>query len=109
MWHENLGFVFDAEVCIVAIGVKDNEVDFSSNCGNMTSAIGPFAVDNGLVDMVGEQEGEKKVRIYNTNTGKMIYSSFSMTGGEAASSGSFAMDGVAGTAARIRLDFLEPG
>jgi len=71
----------------------------------MTSAIGPFAVDNGLVEGA---DGEATVRIHNTNTRKIIHSTFPMVEGEAASSGDFAIDGVAGTAARIELAFINP-
>jgi len=92
-----------------AIGVKVWDVDYSSNCGNMTSAIGPFAIDTGLVDMHGNGgEGTVTVRIHNTNTGKIIHSSFPVVDGEAVSSGEFAIDGVAGTAAKIELAFIDP-
>ena len=92
-----------------AIGVKVWDVDYSSNCGNMTSAIGPFAVNTGMVDGNGN-EGQRMVtvRIHNTNTGKIIHSSFPVVDGEAVSSGEFAIDGVAGTAAKIELAFLDP-
>lgn len=97
----------DVDYTFAAIGVKDSDVDFSSNCGNMTSAIGPFAVDSGLVNAGGE-EAEKTVRIHNTNTGKLIHSTFPVEQGTAAISGSFAIDGVAGTAAKISLAFKNP-
>lgn len=58
-------------------------IDYSSNCGNVTSAIGPFAVDSGLVQ---RKEGMATVRIHNTNMGKIIYSTFPVVDGEAASS-----------------------
>jgi len=96
----------DVDYTFAAIGVKNLDVDYSSNCGNMTSAIGPYAVDNGMIDVQGN---ETTVRIHNTNTGKLIHSSFPVVDGEAASSGEFAIDGVAGTAAKLRLDFLKPG
>jgi len=83
-------------------------VDYSSNCGNMTSAIGPFAVDNGLVEGTNGLPGMATVRIHNTNTGKIIHSNFPVVEGEAASSGDFAIDGVAGTAAKIELAFINP-
>jgi len=95
----------DVDYTFAAIGVKNLDVDYSSNCGNMTSAIGPFAVDSGLVDGV---EGISTVRIHNTNTGKIIHSTFPVIEGEAASSGDFAIDGVAGTAAKIELAFINP-
>jgi 2-methylaconitate cis-trans-isomerase PrpF len=71
----------------------------------MTSAIGPFAVDSGLVEA---RDGETTVRIHNTNTGKIIHSRFEASDGEAVVDGDFAVDGVAGTAAKIELAFLDP-
>ena len=82
-------------------------VDYNSNCGNMSSAIGPFAVDEGLV--AKPRDGEAVVRIHNTNTKKIIVSRFGMDGEEAAVAGDMALDGVAGTGAPIRLEFMEPG
>ncbi|KAL5365268.1 PrpF protein [Aspergillus floccosus] len=74
----------------------------------MISAVGPFAVDSQLVPVQPDGHAEADLRIHNTNTGKIIRSRFPVEDGEAASSGSFAIDGVAGTAAKIQLDFLEP-
>lgn len=102
-----VGEAADVDYTFAAIGVRDDAVDYSSNCGNMSAAIGPFAVDSGLV-APGADHGECVVRIHNTNTGKIIRSTFSVTGGEAAASGDFSIDGVAGTAPPIKLEFLEP-
>ncbi|OAG01467.1 DUF453 domain protein [Paraphaeosphaeria sporulosa] len=95
----------DVDYTFAAIGVKTSEVDFSSNCGNMSSAIGPFAVNAGLVYM---EDGPCTVRIHNTNTGKIIHSKFVVEEGEAKVGGSFAIDGVAGTGAKIELAFINP-
>ena len=95
----------DVDYTFAAIGIKNLDVDYASNCGNMTSAIGPFAVDYGLVEGT---EGETTVRIHNTNTGKIIHAKFPVVEGEAASSGDFAIDGVSGTAAKIQLAFINP-
>lgn len=95
----------DVDYTFAAIGIKDEEVDFSSNCGNMTSAIGPFAVDQGIVQ---KPDGDAIVRIHNTNTGKLIDASFPVEHAEAMSEEDLAIDGVAGTAARIQLSFLKP-
>lgn len=97
----------DVDYTFAAIGVKDDDVDYSANCGNMSAAIGPFAVDSGLLSPPS-QDGECVVRIHNTNTGKIIQSTFPVVDGEAAASGDFVLDGVAGTAAPVRLDFLHP-
>jgi 2-methylaconitate cis-trans-isomerase PrpF len=96
----------DVDYTFAAIGVKNRDVDYSSNCGNMTSAIGPFAVDSGLVNR--KNDGRVTVRIHNTNTGKLIHSTFPVVDGEAGADGSFAIDGVAGTAAKIELAFINP-
>ena len=97
----------DVDYTFAAIGIKDTEVDFSSNCGNMTAAIGPFAVDSGLVT-VGDEDREATVRIRNTNTGKIIHSTFPVEDGEVVYRGEFGIDGVAGSAAKIRLAFVDP-
>lgn len=97
----------DVDYTFAAVGVKNTDVDLSSNCGNMTSTIGPFAVDSGLV-VAKHDEKEKTVRIHNTNTGKIIHSTFSVEHGEAVSRGDFAIDGVASSASKIRLAFLDP-
>ena len=89
------------------LGVDDPVVDYGGNCGNMSSAIGPFAVEEGLVAC--PPDGEAAVVIHNTNTGKLIRARFPVENGALASEGDLAIDGVAGTAAPIRLEFLEPG
>ena len=98
----------DVDYTFVSLGIKNAEVDYSSNCGNMISAVGPFAVDSGLFPLDRENVSSAVVRIHNTKTGKVIHSSFPVVDGEAASSGQFSIDGVAGTAARVQLDFLNP-
>ncbi|KAJ4291661.1 hypothetical protein N0V90_009556 [Kalmusia sp. IMI 367209] len=95
----------DVDYTFAAIGVKTQEVDFSSNCGNMSAAIGPFAVNAGLVH---KENGNCTVRIHNTNTGKIIHSRFLVEKGEAKVEGTFAIDGVAGTGAKIELAFIDP-
>ena len=81
-------------------------VQYRGNCGNISSAIGPFAVDEGLVAADGRSA---TVRIHNTNTGKIIVARFAVEDGKAAVDGDFALQGVAGTGAPIRLAFLDPG
>ncbi|KAJ5539899.1 hypothetical protein N7513_008231 [Penicillium frequentans] len=98
----------DVDYTFVSLGIKNTDVDYSSNCGNMISAVGPYAVDSGLFPLSQENLDLALVRIHNTNTGKIIHSSFPVVDGEAASTGKFSIDGVAGTAARIQLDFINP-
>lgn len=97
----------DVDYTFVSLGIKNADVDYSSNCGNMISAVGPFAVDSRLFP-ARDSSDSASVRIHNTNTGKIIHSSFPVVDGEAASSGDFSIDGVTGTAARIQLEFLSP-
>lgn len=97
----------DIDFTFAQVGVVDDTVDFSGNCGNMSSAVGPFAYDEGLVD--GPRDGEAFVRIHNTNSGKIIAARFPVADGEAKVTGELSIPGVHGTGAPVALDFLEPG
>ena len=97
----------DVDYTFVQLGVDAPLVDYGGNCGNMSSAIGPYAVEEGLVPRPAD--GEAAVRIHNTNTGKIIVARFPVRDGALAAEGDFALDGVAGTAAPVRLEFVEPG
>lgn len=100
----------DVDYTFAQVSVKDTSVDYSGNCGNMSSAVGPFAVDEGLVTAAAaDVAGEATVRIHNTNTHKVIVARFPLDGGRAAVDGDFRLPGVAGTGAPVRLDFLELG
>lgn len=97
----------DVDYTFAQVAVGDSHVDYAGNCGNMSSAVGPFAVDEGLVKVPAD--GMARVVIHNTNTGKLIVSQFPMVEGELATHGDLSIDGVAATAAPIRLDFEKPG
>jgi 2-methylaconitate isomerase len=97
----------DVDYTFVQLSADYATVDYSGNCGNMSSAIGPFAVEEGLVRC--PPDGEAAVRIHNTNTGKIIVARFPVEDGALAVEGDFALDGVSGTAAPIKLEFLDPG
>jgi 2-methylaconitate cis-trans-isomerase PrpF len=97
----------DIDYTFAQVSVKDASVDYSGNCGNMSSAMGPFAAEEGLC--VVPRDGAAAVRIHNTNTNKIITSRFTMTDGEAETDGDLAIDGIAGTAATVRLEFNDPG
>ncbi len=96
----------DIDYTFAQVMVKEAKVDYGANCGNMSSAMGPFAVDEGLVKVQG---GEALVRVHNTNTKKIIWSRFAVEDGCAAVDGDLAIPGVAGTGAPVRLEFREPG
>ncbi len=96
----------DVDYTFGQVVVDAPEVDYGATCGNLSSAVGPFAVDEGLVDAA---DGEAVVRIYNTNTAKVLESRFAVRDGAAETQGNFIIPGVAGSAARVRLDFLDPG
>jgi 2-methylaconitate cis-trans-isomerase PrpF len=97
----------DVDYTFAQVLIDRARVDYNGNCGNMSSAIGPFAVDEGLV--ARPRDGLAVVRIHNTNTHKIIVSRFAMDGQEAAVCGDMELDGVAGTGAPIRLEFMAPG
>lgn len=97
----------DVDYTFISLGIKNTNVDLSSNCGNMSAAVGPYAVDAGLVTVPPGAE-DVAVRINNTNTGKIIEARFPVVDGEASSYGDFSIDGVADTAAKIELRFLDP-
>jgi 2-methylaconitate cis-trans-isomerase PrpF len=93
----------------VAVGAPD--VDYSSNCGNLSSAVGPFAIDAGLMEQSLAAPGpdSRAVMIHNTNSGKLIRSTVPLEDGLARVEGDFEIPGVGGSGARIQLDFLDPG
>jgi 2-methylaconitate cis-trans-isomerase PrpF len=96
----------DIDYTFAQVQVKEAKVDYGANCGNMSSAMGPFAVDEGLVKVSGP---EALVRVHNTNTKKIIWSRFPLDEGVAAVDGNLAIPGVAGTGAPVKLEFREPG
>ncbi|MBV1690929.1 PrpF protein [Novosphingobium sp. G106] len=97
----------DVDYTFVQISIREAKADCGGNCGNMSSAIGPFAVEEGIVPT--PSDGEAVVRIHNTNTGKIIAARFPVVDGALAADGDCMLDGVAGAAAPIKLEFLDPG
>ncbi len=96
----------DVDYTFAQVGVRHDKVTFNGNCGNMSAAMGPFAVDEGFVQVSGEKA---RVRIHNTNTKKIIISQFDMDNGLARIDGDYVMPGVDDAGSKVRLDFLEPG
>jgi 2-methylaconitate cis-trans-isomerase PrpF len=88
------------------VGITHPVIDYAGNCGNTSAAVGPFALLRGLIKPV---EPVTQVRIYNTNTKKIILAEFQVKDGEFFSEGDFKIDGVPGTGSKILLDFLGSG
>lgn len=96
----------DLDYTFAQVSVGEPVVDYTGNCGNCTGAVGPFAIDEGLVPAV---EPETVVRLHNTNTRKLVVARVPVVDGEAAVAGDLELPGVPGKGARIVLDFLDPG
>src|SRR5258708_7043556 len=96
----------DVDYTFAQVQVREAQVDYKGNCGNMLSAVGPFAVDEGLVQAAGDSA---TVRIFNTNTRKLIHARFPLQDGRAKVEGELAIPGVPGTGAPVKLDFIAPG
>lgn len=96
----------DVDYTFAQVMIKEARVDYRGNCGNMSSAVGPFAVDEGLVKASGDTA---TVRIFNTNTQKIIHSTFAIKDGRARYDGDLSIPGVSGQGSPIKLDFVQPG
>lgn len=84
-------------------------VDWSGNCGNLSAAVGPFAISSGLIDANRvPKNGIAVVRIWQENIGKTIVAHVPMTDGQPQETGDFELDGVTFPAAEIQLDFMDP-
>ena len=99
----------DVEYLYGQVAIDTAFVDWSGNCGNLSSAVGPFAIANGLVDPARvPQDGMCTVRIWQANIGKTIVAHVPVTGGQVQETGDFELDGVTFPAAEIQLEFLDP-
>jgi 2-methylaconitate cis-trans-isomerase PrpF len=96
----------DVDYTFAQVQIREARVDYRANCGNMSSAVGPFALDEGLVHAAGDMA---TVRIYNTNTKKLIHSTFPLRDDRPRYDGDLVIPGVAGSGAPVRLDFIAPG
>ena len=84
-------------------------VDWSGNCGNLSAAVGPFAIGNGLIDPSRiPHSGVALVRIWQANIGKTIIAHVPVTGGAVQETGDFELDGVTFAAAEVQLEFMDP-
>jgi methylitaconate Delta-isomerase len=96
----------DVDYTFGYVGIDKAVVDYDGNCGNISQGVGPFAVDEGLVPV---NEPITKVRIFNTNTKKMIEAAVPVGDGKALTEGGFLVNGVPGTGAKIVLNFVNSG
>ena len=94
----------DIDYLFAQAGVQQAAIDTSPNCGNMLAGVGPFAIEAGMIPATAP---ETRVRIFNVNTGKLIEAIVQTPGGRVTYEGNAAIDGVPGTAAPIRLSFLD--
>lgn len=95
----------DVDYTFAQVSVDKPLVSYKGNCGNISSGVGPFAIEQGMVQA---KEGITPVRIYNTNTDKIIIADVAAHNGHVVYEGDFAIAGVPGTASPIKLKFVEP-
>lgn len=87
------------------VSTTNKKIDYNVTCGNMASAVGLYAVEEGLVR---RHETSTKVRIFNTNTGKKMEVDVPVSQGEVVTEGNYSMDGVSETGSKITVNFVEP-
>jgi 2-methylaconitate isomerase len=95
----------DVEYLFAQVGVDRAQVDYRGNCGNLTTAVGPYAIDEGLVRASGPVTA---VRMLNRNTGSRIIAHVPVIDGRAATSGDCVVAGVPGTGAPVITEYLDP-
>lgn len=95
----------DVDYTFAQVSVDKALVSYKGNCGNISSGVGPFALEKGLVN---RREPVSTVRIFNTNTQKIIEAQVQVEHGQVKYQGDFQIGGVPGTAAPVKLGFLDP-
>ncbi|MEG2031899.1 MAG: 2-methylaconitate cis-trans isomerase PrpF, partial [Janthinobacterium sp.] len=99
----------DVDYLFGQVSIDKPFVDWSGNCGNLSAAVGSFAIASGLVDAARvPRDGIATVRIWQANIGKTIIAHVPMTQGEVQETGDFELDGVTFPAAEVKLEFLDP-
>ena len=99
----------DVDYLFGQVAIDTGFVDWSGNCGNLSAAVGAFAISNGLVDPVRiPHNGYCTVRIWQANISKTIIGHVPMCNGEVQETGDFELDGVTFPAAEIQLEFIDP-
>jgi 2-methylaconitate isomerase len=99
----------DVDYLFGQVSIDKPFIDWSGNCGNLTAAVGAFAINNGLVaaDRIPEN-GIAVVRIWQVNIQKTIIAHVPITNGEVQETGDFELDGVTFSAAEVQVDFMDP-
>jgi len=99
----------DVDYLFGQVAIDKAFVDWSGNCGNLSAAVGPFAIARGLVDAARvPRDGVAVVRIWQANIGKTIVAHVPVANGEVQETGDFELDGVTFPAAEIELEFMDP-
>lgn len=99
----------DIDYLFGQVSIDKPFIDWSGNCGNLSSAVGPFAISNGLIDPSRiPQNGICTVRVWQANIGKTIIAHVPMTNGVVQETGDFELDGVTFPAAEVQLEFMDP-
>ncbi len=99
----------DVDYLVGQVSIDKPFVDWSGNCGNLSAAVGPFAISNGLVDAARvPQNGTATIRIWQVNIQKTIIAHVPITNGVVQETGDFELDGVTFPAAEVQLEFLDP-
>ncbi|MCX2840191.1 2-methylaconitate cis-trans isomerase PrpF [Microbulbifer thermotolerans] len=99
----------DVDYLFGQVSIDKPFVDWSGNCGNLTAAVGAFAISSGLIDSNRiPDNGICTVRIWQANIGKTIVAHVPVTNGEVQETGDFELDGVTFPAAEIRIEFMDP-
>ncbi|WP_405127879.1 2-methylaconitate cis-trans isomerase PrpF [Pseudoalteromonas sp. PB2-1] len=99
----------DADYLFGQVAIDKAYVDWSGNCGNLTSAVGAFAISNGLVDASKiPDNGVVEVKVWQVNISKTIIVHVPITNGEVQETGDFELDGVTFPAAEVKLEFMDP-
>ncbi len=99
----------DVDYLFGQVSINQAFVDWSGNCGNLTAAVGSFAISNGLVDISRLPEnGVAIVRIWQANIKKTIIAHVPITNGEVQETGEFELDGVTFPAAEVKIEFMDP-
>ncbi|PAU53692.1 2-methylaconitate cis-trans isomerase PrpF [Pseudomonas sp. PICF141] len=99
----------DVDYLFGQVSIDKPFVDWSGNCGNLSAAVGSFAVSNGLVDASRiPHNGVAVVRVWQANIGKTIIAHVPITNGEVQETGDFELDGVTFPAAEVQLEFMDP-